>query len=125
MKKLFVSLLSGICLTIVSTGALAAMEPINIGLSPSDEVKDPEHPSKGQRLPAAPVICTIDFENHRIVTSIPYEITAYELWDEEGNASIASYPTDYDLVEYMSGLSGVFQLRLVTSEYAYIGYLDL
>lgn len=119
-------MLSGICLTIISTGALAATEPINIGLTIVQEVdKGKEFPSKGQRLPAASVICTIDFENHRIVTSIPYAITAYELWDEERDASIVSYPTDYELVEYISCLSGVFQLRLVTSEGVYIGYLDL
>ena len=76
-------------------------------------------------MPAAPVICTIDFDSHRIATSIAYEITAYELWDEDGVSPIVSYPSDYDIVEYMSRLAGVFQLRIVTSDRTYAGYLEL
>ena len=69
--------------------------------------------------------CTIDFENHRIETSIPYDIIAYELWDEDGVDTIVSYPSDYDIVEFMSTVSGAFQLRLITVERTYVGYLDL
>lgn len=91
--------------------------------SVDDEGKD--MPSKGKRIPSAPITCMIDFENHRIETSIPYNITAYELWDDDGIDTIVSYTSDYDIVEFMTTVSGVFQLRLITVERNYVGYLEL
>lgn len=82
-------------------------------------------PSKGKRLPSATFICTIDFDNRSIVTTIPYNIIAYELWDENGYSTIVSYANDYELVEYMANVSGVFQLRIVTAERTCVGYIDL
>ena len=76
-------------------------------------------------MPAAPVICTIDFDSHRIATSIVYEITAYELWDEDGNVPLVSYTDDYEFVDYLSGVSGEFQLRIITSACVYAGHIDL
>lgn len=126
MKKSLVSLLSGLCLTLVSINAFAGLKLIDIGLIIFQEVeKDKDPPSKGYRAPEVSVICTIDFENHRIATSLPYEITTYELWDEYGEIPIVSYASDSDLVEYMEYTSGIFQLRLITSEQTYLGYLDL
>ena len=127
MKKLLISLLSGLCLAIVSINAFAISNQIDIGLFVfhyTEEERE-EPPSKGYRIPAAPVICTIDFENHRIVTSIPDEIISYDLWNEDGEATIASYSTDYELIRYLANTIGVFQLRLITSEHTYVGYLDL
>ena len=113
-------------MVLASIPMYAGSNPIRIGLSDMQQVEEEdERPSKGYRVPAAPVICTIDFESHRIATSIPYEIIAYELWDEDGTAQIVSFASDYDLVEYMSCMSGAFQLRLVSSERTYVGYIDL
>ena len=87
------------------------------------DIKDEN--AKGPRMPSAPMRCTIDFDNQCIETSIPYLITAYELWVEDGTTQVVSYPDDYELVEYMSGAYGVFQLRLITSGPTYTGYIDL
>ena len=103
---------------------IAKYETTDIAL----EAEEPDRsvdPSKGRRIPAAPVICTIDFKNHRIATSIPYAITAYELWDEEGESLIVSYTNDYDMVQYMANTTGVFRLRLTTDGRTYLGYLEL
>lgn len=90
--------------------------------SVDDEGKDV--PSKGMRIPSVPVVCTIDFEHH-LISAAPYEITTYELWDEDGHAPLVSYDSDYEFVEFISGLSGNYQLRLVTNQRIYVGYLDL
>ena len=103
---------------------LAASDSTQITLQPEGPDKGHEH-EKGHRMPSAPFICTIDFENPRIETSIPYRITAYELWDEDCDYPIVSYANDYKLVDYMANASGVFQLRIVTTERTYIGYIDL
>ena len=52
-------------------------------------------------------------------------IISYELWDETGENIVAAYPDDYDMVVYMSSLTGCYQLRLVTAESTYIGYIEL
>lgn len=114
----------GLFLTMVSTSAFADLTTIMYP-SMSDHEENPELPSKGFRMPVAPVTCTIDIENYRIVTSIPYAITTYELWDEEGNSQIVSYAYDYDFIQHITDTSGEFQLRLVTDEHTYIGYLEL
>lgn len=103
---------------------LAASDSTQITLQPEDPDKGDEH-EKGYRMPSAPFICTIDYDNHRIETSIPYEITAYELCDEDVYSPTISYASDYELVEYMANASGVFQLRVVTAERTYVGYIDL
>ena len=126
MKTLIKHLLSGLCLTLVSISAFARSETISLGkIDNGYGEEDMDPPNRGHRIPSPATTCTIDFDNHRIETSIPYEITAYELWDEDGIDTIVSYPSDYDIVELMSTVSGAFQLRLITVEYTYIGYLEL
>ena len=83
-----------------------------------------EHPI-GPRMPAPPITCTIDFDNLCIVaTGIP-PIFSYELWYENGEAIIASYSDDKDLVQHILSYTGNFQLRITTERYTYIGYLEL
>ena len=103
---------------------LAASDSTQITLQPEGPDKG-DKPDKGHRIPSAPIICMIDFEHNRILTSIPFEITDYELWEEVGDASIISYPSDCELVEYMAGITGVYMLRIVTSERAYVVYIEL
>ncbi|MDE6521869.1 MAG: hypothetical protein K2L17_03540 [Muribaculaceae bacterium] len=124
MKNLYKNLLSGLCLILVSIPCFAKSEQIAIGLFIDSTLED-ERPSKGNRAPAVSVICTIDFENHRIELSSSEFITAYELWDEDGTYVIRSNALDSEFADFISGLSGVYQLRLIGVEHAYIGYIDL
>lgn len=124
MKKIVIIFLLGICLTIISLPVEADSESITISLGTEDPDRTDPDP-KGLRTPVAPNICTIDYGNHCITSTIPYEIIAYELWDEEGHAPLVSYKSDYEFVEFISGLSGNYQLRLVTNQRVYVGYLDL
>ena len=123
MKTFYKYFLSGICLSIASVSAVAESETIIISMNDGREIKD--LPSKGARKPPVSIICTIDFEKHSIATSIQFDITGYELWDEDGVYPIASYDTDSEFVDFLSEQSGVYQLRLVGEEHAYIGYIEL
>lgn len=79
----------------------------------------------GWRMPAAPITCTIDFTTLSITSNRVQLILSYELMDETGEEIVATYPNDYDMVVYMSSLTGCYQLRLVTAESTYIGYIEL
>ncbi len=124
MKNLYKNLLSGLCLILVSIPSFAKSEQIAIGLFIDSTFED-ERPSKGNRAPSVSVIGTIDFENHRIELSSSEFILAYELWDEDGTYVIGSNASDSEFVDFISGLSGVYQLRLIGVEHVYVGYLDL
>ena len=118
-------LLSAFCLTLATIPALAESQSITLSSHCTGDPEWNENNPYGPRMPAAPVICTIDFDSHRIATSIVYEITAYELWDEDGNVPLVSYTDDYEFVDYLSGVSGEFQLRIITSACVYAGHIDL
>ena len=124
MKKI-VSTLFAIMMSLWQFQNIAASQTIDVTLNVEEPPDKGGEPQKGQRMPAVPDMCTIDFDNHRIYTSIPCEITAYELCDEDGMETIVTYISDYELVEYMSEVTGVFQLRLVVSERVYVGYIEL
>lgn len=123
MKKLTIMLMVIIC-SLWQFQTLAVSDSTQIPLQPEGPDKN-DLPEKGYRMPSAPFICTIDFENHRIETSLPYNIIAYELWDEDGDSPIVSYANDYEMVECMANDSGVFQFRIVTDERTYVGNIDL
>lgn len=117
--------MSAFCLTLATIPALAESQSITLSSHCTGDPEWNENNPYGPRMPAAPVICTIDFDSHRIATSIVYEITAYELWDEDGNVPLVSYTDDYEFVDYLSGVSGEFQLRIITSACVYAGHIDL
>ena len=84
-----------------------------------------EIPDRGHRTSPTYETCVIDFTNLAIATERIPMIISYELWDETGENIVAAYPDDYDMVVYMSSLSGCYQLRLVTEDSTYIGYIEL
>ncbi len=100
-------------------------DQITVTLQPEDDPDIPDLPVKGPRIPAPVPLCVIDFCSHGIEFSGADIIINYELWDEEGVVVLASYDNDYDMVMYLTNLSGCYQLRLVTDGGSYIGYLSL
>ena len=76
-------------------------------------------------MPAAPIACTIDFTTLSITSNRVSSVLSYELWDDTREEILASYSNDYDMVVYMSTLTGYYQLRLVTEECTYTGYIGL
>lgn len=84
----------------------------------SDPPKD-----KGRRTPARPIACTIS-EDEGITTNVVIEdIETYELWDIEGEECIAVYANDIDAASHLLSTPGEYQLRIITNEYSYIGYI--
>lgn len=97
--------------------------PVSLSKRPKHD-NTPLNP-KGHRTPAAWSECIVSFTDNCIETSVAMDILSYELWDEDGESMLVSCATDHELVEFMSCISGSYQLRLVTEEYLYIGYVNL
>lgn len=77
----------------------------------------------GRRTPPMPVPCTVS-EAEGITAAIDEaDIIAYEIWDAEGAACVASYVEGADAATHLLSTPGEYQLRIVTSEYSYIGYI--
>lgn len=70
-----------------------------------------------------PIPCTVS-EAEGITAAInEADILAYEIWDAEGGACVASYVEGADAATHLLSTPGEYQLRIVTSEYSYIGYI--
>lgn len=124
MKRIITFLL--IAVGIFSTNTiLASTENITITLTQEDSGYDDDNSGKGKRSAPAPVFCVVNFTESTIETSIPTDITLYEIRDEEGETIITSYTDDSDMTNYLSCITGTYQLRLVTDTYTYIGYITL
>ncbi len=90
----------------------------------SDEPIIREKPdTKGHRTPPMPIPCTVS-EAEGITAAInEADIIAYEIWDAEGSVCEASYVEGADAATHLLSTPGEYQLRIVTSEYSYIGYI--
>lgn len=78
----------------------------------------------GRRTPPMPIPCTVS-ETEGITADIDEaDIIAYEIWDAEGTGCEASYGENSDAATYLLSIPGEYQLRIVTSEYSYIGYIS-
>ncbi len=125
MKNFYKYLISGLCLSFASLSAFAVHESISLGISIQEDNEEEDLPSKGFRIPSSHKECTIDFQNHRIGLSTSEIILTFELWDEDGITLMASFASDHGFVDFLSGLSGGYQLRLIGEDHVYIGYLEL
>lgn len=126
MKKIFSILTIAVCLLFAHSTAFSNStdtDQITVTLQPEDDPDIPDLPVKGPRMPAPVSLCIIDFCSHSIEFSRVDVIINYELWDEEGTVILASYDNDYDMVMYLANLSGCYQLRLITQDCLYRGYI--
>lgn len=92
--------------------------------SSSTDTKE-DNTSKGRRSAPRHIPCIIDFVNHTITISSNSEIEAYEIWNTDGEVGIASFDNEYDAVEFLSGVTGDYQIRLYSASHLYIGYVSL
>ncbi len=77
----------------------------------------------GHRTPPMPIPCTVS-EAEGITAAIDEaDILAYEIWDAEGSVCEASYVEGTDAAAHLLSTPGEYQLRIVTSDYSYIGYI--
>lgn len=122
MKKFFLLITLIACL--VSGDALSFAQEsgsVVVELRTTRKISSP----KGKRIPSAPILCVVDFESGQFHVDNYLCISSYELWNEEGESLIVAYPEDERMVEFMSGLQGTYQLRLVAEECLYVGYVEL
>lgn len=124
MKKFYKYLFLGFSLVGTSVATFASIHEPSIGIQVFEKPEPKEETPRGCRTPSLPIECTIDFENHCIELSSSEFILAYELWDEDGTYVIGSNASDSEFVDFISGLSGVYQLRLIGVEHVYVGYLE-
>lgn len=127
MKKFSIYLVIALSLMMgfgFNVNAESSADQITVSLN-KDDIDIREESPKGWRIPAAPILCTIDFRNSSITSGIPKPVLFYQLWDEEGETMLASYSTDSEMVAFMTQLIGVYQLRIVTEDSIYIGYTEL
>lgn len=88
-----------------------------------DEFKDlyPKH----RRSSPIMATCILDFSNQQILTSVSESILSYEIWSEDGTAQIAAFDNDADVIIFLNGIVGTYQIRIFTDEHIYIGYIEL
>lgn len=104
-------------------GAEAEESTIPVSKEP---INDPgKGHQKGHRSLSAPVFCMIDFVNRSIEISNDDEIIIYELWNEDGDILIDTFSNEFDMVNYMSNLNGIYKLCLFSTDYIYIGNIEL
>ena len=122
MKKIITIIIA--LMAIITFDVYPAPEtPTTVALKELEDYS--ELPDKGNRTSPTYGTCVIDFSNFAIATERIPMIISYELWDGTGEEIVVSYPNDYDMVTFMSSLSGCYQLRLVTEDSTYIGYIEL
>ena len=122
MKKIITIIIA--LMAIITFDVYPAPEtPTTVALKELEDYS--ELPDKGNRTSPTYGTCVIDFSNFAIATERIPMIISYELWDGTGEEIVVSYPNDYDIVTFMSSLSGCYQLRLVTEDSTYIGYIEL
>lgn len=91
---------------------------------------DPTKPEKiepdpeGRRIPPKPIICTISQNQGLEIEGDFEEIIAYQVLDSDGEIMVAAFIDEGDFIDYIFSVSDSCQIRLVTENYALIGYID-
>lgn len=123
MNRILISLILALAFIMPAEAFSFVAESTVISMAKKPTRKD--LPTKGHRMPSEKVVCVIDFTSGQIMVETSSPVISYELRDEEGETMIVGFSSDSDLVEFMTSLQGVYQIRLVTDEYLYIGYIEL
>lgn len=88
-----------------------------------DEFNDlpPQH----RRTPPVKETCTLDFSRQQILTTVSDVIISYEVWTEDGILQMGAFDNDADVVMFLNGIFGFYQIRLLTEEHIFVGYVEL
>lgn len=127
IRTTILALSLGITATLSAYGASAVS--YDITLSPSyiydGIIVDPSRPGKGERVPSQRIGGIISLaEGVRINGVDTGDITLFEIYDPEG-LIMASFVDEQSFVEYLFTLEGKYQLRFLTSDMAFIGWIEL
>lgn len=125
MKSYFIILLF-IVIGVLSPSTVTAAPGIiivDMNQHSNEQVEKPIT-EKGKRCPSVKYYFSINLEDYAVETDIPDTIILYEIMDEDGSTLLASSLSS-EVAMYLSSVDGVFQLRLVTADNTYIGYIEL
>lgn len=127
IRTTILALSLGITATLSAYGASAVS--YDITLSPSyiydGIIVDPSRPGKGERVPSQRIGGIISLaEGVRINGVDTGDITLFEIYDPEG-LIMASFVDEQSFVEYLFTLEGEYQLRFLTSDMAFTGWIEL
>lgn len=86
---------------------------------PGDDDKRGPH-----RAPGMAIICSMTEDGVEIPGVDKDEILAFEIYDADG-CIISSYDNAIAFTDCLFSLSGDYEIRLLTREYIYIGYIQL
>ncbi len=85
----------------------------------------PEEEGHGQRMPGRKQNCTVDpVSGVQFVGMEKPDILSFEVYDLSG-ACVAVFGDEAAFLEYLFAQSGEYQIRLITADWAYVGYIGL
>ena len=127
IRTTILALSLGITATLSAYGASAVS--YDITLSPSyiydDIIVDPSRPGKGERVPSQRIGGIISLAEGVCINGVDTgEITLFEIYDPEGMI-VASFVEEHSFVDYLFTLEGEYQLRFLTSDMAFTGWIEL
>jgi len=126
MKKLTLAV-SGLIMAIAPAFAYPDVSP-SVSLTVTKinyEPTMPEEEEHGQRMPPRNVVCTIDAATGiQFVGMEKPEILTFEIYDLSG-ACVAVFGDETAFLDFLFAQSGEYQIRLVTANWAYIGYIGV
>lgn len=101
---------------------------VSMTKSTTNKKEGPEYPEKndrGRRQPAMPIVCVIDATSGITFTDAETpEFVIYEICDNSG-MTFASFADEESFISTLFSLSGEYQLRLVSDDYIYQGWIML
>lgn len=131
MKK---TILFALCMLMACLGALADTTTITLTVgtlpeTPTVPTEPKPKPTKGERVPARPIPCIIDFDNATIDFCGNVEtddIVSFEAWEStEGGACLIATGDAASFVSALAQLHGEILVSFTTEDHILYGYLSL
>jgi len=116
-------------LTMSCSIAVSAYDPCSLVLYPRPIVGtgfiSEEDDLPGRRIPVHNIHCTIDATaGIQFVGMEKPEILTFEIYDLSG-ACVAVFGDETVFLEYLFAQSGEYQIRLITTKWAFVGYIGV
>lgn len=117
-----------LCMALPSYAETDRTITVSMTKTETSQKEGPEYPEKndrGRRQPAIRVECVIDATSGvEFVYGETPEFVSYEICDTEG-ATVASFGDETSFIEVLFTMTGEYQLRLVSADYEYVGWVML
>lgn len=127
IRTTILALSLGITATLSAYGASAVSYDITLSYSyiNYDEPDPKERPAHPDRLPSQRIGGIVSLAEGVCINGVDTgEITLFEIYDPEGMI-VASFVDEHSFVDYLFTLEGEYQLRFLTSDMAFTGWIEL